>query len=114
MPLRTQVLRGEEDVSAQFAPWDEMALNAFFTAAYREGSPELEIVAGRTMADTEADGALILWTQSPGFMPYIMKGCDVLEKGVQKLERDHVFESDDGSRRIEFKAGDTIRAWRSA
>jgi hypothetical protein len=114
MPLRTQVLRDGEDVSSQFKPWDDMMLDAFFTAAYREGSPELEIVEGRTMADTETEDSLIRWTQSPMFMPYIMHGCDVLETGRQTLERDHTFETDDGSRRIELKAGDVLRAWRGA
>src|SRR5262245_13706655 len=108
MPLVTEWKRDGERVKPP-GGWDWTMLSAFMTAAFKEGSPEMEIKEGLTFDDL-AIGEFVDFSMAP---IYCMTGCALVEEGKQVLERDHEFRLG-GDRVAYFKAGDTLQCWRES
>lgn len=87
--------------------WDHKMLSAFMTAAFKEGSPDMEIREGLTFDDL-AIGEYVDFSMAP---IYYMEGCELVEKGQQILKRDHEFRLDP-DRTVYFKAGDVLTGYR--
>lgn len=121
MPLETEVLRNGERVNMWNGRWHE--LSAFMTVALIEECPDYKFNDTETVADLgtiEIDG--VTYEKIINFDNAYVYGldipCGLFKEGHQVLTADHIFYSEARDKPgvpapIEFKAGDTIRMWRS-
>jgi hypothetical protein len=111
MPLNLEVLRKGERV--RYRPFDYFVLNAVYTAAMKEADPDATVNDEYTWG-TLPEGKVVDWSYLP---IYYMGGCPLLEEGRQVLKQGHRFvktDEDGKTRKVVFRKGDELHAWRSS
>lgn len=114
MPLNTEVIREGETVKGIWK-YGYFTLSCMYTAAIKDQAPDTafdsyEDGTEKTFGDLE-EGKHVDFSLTPIY--YLDIDCDLVRKGSQVLANSYSFRYNDDFT-LEFKAGDTLKAWRSS